>query len=200
MPAILQDKEKWEQQYRSGRWSYLAGSEEFARYAIIAAHACRGGREGLRVLDVGCGEGVLLKHFDLAKIAKYTGLDLAQSALDKIELRRESDRFVCSSIEEFTPDDRWDVIIFNEVLYYTADPIAQIQRFEKALLPGGILIVSIFKKTRFWAYNNRCARAVEKYFAGGNYTIVDAVELSKIYGKLRWQIFVVKPAEARNQA
>jgi len=189
---VIQDRSLWERQYQAGRWDYLAGGEEFVRYAVISS-ILRRLPGPISLLDVGCGEGLLLTHVGCEVVARYTGLDIAQAALDKIQPKRAGDRYVCSSVEGFEPDENWSAIVFNEVLYYIGDPISQIQKFEKALKPGGIMIVSIFKKPRFWAYNNRCARRIKNYFADANYEIVEAVEISKIYRKLKWQIYVVKP-------
>src|SRR5687767_13442204 len=51
-------KAAWEEQYRAGRWSFMRGLDESARYAVIAAFVRRLAPGGA-VLDVGCGEGLL---------------------------------------------------------------------------------------------------------------------------------------------
>lgn len=190
---IMQQRERWEKDYQSGRWDYLADTGETARYAVIRSLILRAPRPR-RLLDVGCGEALLLRQVGPEEIDRYTGLDIAQAALDRAAPKRECDRFVCSTVEEFIPDEKWSIIVFNEVLYYTGDPVGQIQKYEKSLDPGGILIVSIFKKPRFWAYNNRCARRVKNLFLRGGYDILNAVEIKRIDGKGSWQIFAVRPA------
>ena len=199
MPEIMQHRDRWEQDYKTGRWNYLADSSEFVRYAVISSFLLRA-KARFSLLDIGCGEGLLLNHLSRDAVAKYTGLDIAQAALDKIQPKRDGDRFVCSTVEQFEPHEKWDAIVFNEVLYYTADPVSQIQKFERALAPDGIMIVSIYKKPKFWAYNNRCARRVHNYFQKARYIILDAVELSKIHQKVKWQIHAVKPPQAAGKA
>jgi 2-polyprenyl-3-methyl-5-hydroxy-6-metoxy-1,4-benzoquinol methylase len=192
MAEIMQDNSRWDAQYQSGRWDYLAGSEEFIRYAVINSFLLR--QNGpLSLLDVGCGEGLLLKNLGPQFVSKYTGLDLAQAALDKINTKRSGDQYIRTSIEDFVPAEKWDAIVFNEVLYYTADPVAQIRKFENALTHAGVMIVSIHKKPRFWAYSNRCARRVRNYFSEAGYRIMDAVEIRKVFQGRRWEIYAVKP-------
>jgi 2-polyprenyl-3-methyl-5-hydroxy-6-metoxy-1,4-benzoquinol methylase len=192
MSETLPDKSRWEAEYQCGRWNYLAGSEEFIRYAIITS-LLLGLKVPLSLLDIGCGEGLLLKRLGPQFVSKYTGLDVAQSALEKIHPKRSGDQYFLSSVEAFVPAEKWDAIVFNEVLYYTADPVAQIRKFENALAPDGVIIVSIFKKPRIWSRNNRCARQVWNYFKREGHTILEAVEVSKIQRHMKWQIMLVKP-------
>lgn len=196
MAEMPPDKQLWERQYESGRWDYLAGDQEYFRYALIGSFLRRQQRP-LRILDIGCGEGVLLRHLNSALVAGYTGLDLAQAALDQFHPKRDGHQYLCGSLEDFAPSEKWDAIVFNEVLYYTRDPVAQLRKFETSLNPGGIMIVSIYRKPNLWASNNRCARRVKKYFMEANYGIVEALEISKVRQKMTWEIYVVKPPAVR---
>jgi hypothetical protein len=53
--------------------------------------------------------------------------------------------FHCSTLEAFTTSDRFDVIVFSEVLYYlnTSAVLANVQRYEGFLNDAGKLIVSL---------------------------------------------------------
>jgi hypothetical protein len=44
--------------------------------------------------------------------------------------------------------ERFDAIIFNEVLYYFQDPVREVERYERALRWGGIFITSLYEKSR----------------------------------------------------
>src|SRR5262245_51695956 len=54
-------KERWDEEYASGRWDVMRRSDELARYSVLAGYLRRLHPRG-RVLDVGCGEGILLEH------------------------------------------------------------------------------------------------------------------------------------------
>ena len=69
----------------------LFRSAEFAHYAMVAAYI-QISRRPISLLDIGCGEGQILKHLNLDLIAQYTGVDIAQAALDQITPKRPQDR------------------------------------------------------------------------------------------------------------
>jgi 2-polyprenyl-3-methyl-5-hydroxy-6-metoxy-1,4-benzoquinol methylase len=196
MPAeIKQDKASWEQAYQQGQWDRLASDGEYAHNLVVGGFIRRRPKP-YSLLDVGCGSGVILRYLDLAMVTRYTGVDLAQAALDRIEIKRPQDRYVCSSLEEFHPEEKWDVILFNEVLYYTHDPVAHLRKFEPCLHPGGSFVVSMHKQSSPWAYNNRCIRQVLHYLRQARYSMIEAVEVRKILPGTRWQVFLVQPPAA----
>jgi 2-polyprenyl-3-methyl-5-hydroxy-6-metoxy-1,4-benzoquinol methylase len=192
MTTTKQEKGHWEDEYENGLWKRLHGSQEFARYTLVSGYIQKSGRQ-VSLLDIGCGEGVILKHLDLGMIGNYTGVDIARTALDKITPRRGQDRYICSSLENYSPDAQWDVILFNEVLYYTSDPVAQLKKFEHSLKKDGCYVISMYRKKNPLAYNNRCIRNVWRYIKFARYTVDDSVELAKIDGSAAWQVFIVRP-------
>jgi 2-polyprenyl-3-methyl-5-hydroxy-6-metoxy-1,4-benzoquinol methylase len=193
MPVeIKQDKASWEREYQQGLWDRLSSDGEFAHNLVVGGFIRRRAKP-YRLLDVGCGSGVILRYLDLNMVTQYTGVDLAQAALDRIELKRPQDRYVCSSLEEFNPVEKWDVILFNEVLYYTNDPVAHLRKFEKCLYSGGAFVVSMHKKHSPFAYNNRCIRRVCHYFRQARYSLIEAVDVCKILSATHWQVFLVQP-------
>lgn len=194
-----QEKIDWEQEYQKGDWNRLHGDDEFVRYQVLASYVHRM-QSGISLFDVGCGEGVLLRHLNLDFVASYTGLDIAQTALDRIGPRRRCDRYICSTLEHYLPDEKWDVILFNEVLYYTADPVAQLRKFEQSLKERGVFLISIYKKNNVFAYNNRCIRSLQRFFMRQAYCIQDAVEIRNLRKPARWQVFVVQPSRTRSSA
>jgi predicted TPR repeat methyltransferase len=195
MNAVVQSRDRWENEYESGAWSRLHSSHEFAHYTLVASYLQRHGRP-FRLLDVGCGEGVILKFLNRSLVESYTGVDIAQAALDKIPLKRSQDRMICSQLETYSPEGRWDVILFNEVLYYTADPVAQFRKFSGSLNANGFYVISMFKKRNPFAWNNRCIRRIQRHLHEEKYRIDDAVRLAKSDNSATWEIMVVRPPGA----
>jgi len=138
---------EWDRQYASSTWTYLSGLEQLPRYAVIEGWRRRL-KPGGSVLDLGCGEGVLFEQIPTGERVRYTGVDVSRVAIDTAtrKVRDNSlERFVCADIVTFeTLVSPFDVIVFNEVLYYLEDPIAVLQRYRGVLSPGGIVVVSVF--------------------------------------------------------
>src|SRR6266566_1558759 len=56
---VLPTVDIWNAQYESGRWTYLGRLSELSRYSVLVGYMVHF-KPGGAVLDVGCGEGILL--------------------------------------------------------------------------------------------------------------------------------------------
>ena len=104
---------------------------------------------GLRVLDVGCGGGILSEAL-AERGATVVGIDLAESALQAaeahragqaVEYRLESSREVAARGEVF------DVVTCMEMLEHVADPAAVLRDIHALLKPGGWAFFSTINRT-----------------------------------------------------
>jgi 2-polyprenyl-3-methyl-5-hydroxy-6-metoxy-1,4-benzoquinol methylase len=101
-----------------------------------------------KILDVCCGEGLLLDSIEGGGYEAYLGFDFSYVALRKASQRANvKATFVHGFGESFVPDGQFDSIIFNECLYYFAEPLRVLCRYEPYLAPEGVMIVSLFTKT-----------------------------------------------------
>ena len=143
MAKVAKNAAEWDRDYRAGRWTYLTAPKEQARLAVAALYVKLFG--GPRVLDIGCGSGQLFPLLERERLASYTGVDLSRAAIEASAVADAKARFVVASAEAFTPpaDARYDAILFNEVVYFLADPLAELARYAGFLAPGGVVIVSI---------------------------------------------------------
>jgi SAM-dependent methyltransferase len=133
----------WNSQYETGRWTYLGQLSELSRYSVLVGYMVHL-KPGGAVLDVGCGEGVLLKRLEPHGYSRYVGVDLSSSAIAALAERSDERRaFFAADGEHFVPPGQFDIIIFNEVLYLFRDPIGAVERYASSLCGGGILLVSI---------------------------------------------------------
>ncbi len=96
------------------------------------------------VLDVGCAAGSLVHQ--LRSCSRYLGVDISQFAINAG--RTETAHLLHATLEvadirEFNTDRRWDVITFNEMLYYlnTDDALQQVLRYSRFLRTGVICII-----------------------------------------------------------
>ncbi len=155
-------RQEWEAQYDRGDWDFLERTDELARYAVIGAIVRRLAPGG-RVLDVGCGEGVLLDELAVGGFGEYLGLDLSEVAVERGR-RREAPRarFVAANAETWRPDDdaRFDAVVLNECVYYFEAPESSVLSYVDLLEPDGILIVSMFHSPRTRAIRRELYRLI----------------------------------------
>ncbi|MBI2827024.1 MAG: class I SAM-dependent methyltransferase [Planctomycetia bacterium] len=127
----------------SKRWEYLCGSSELPRYAVIVGYVRRA-RPHATVLDVGAGNGVLaeeLRH----DVRLLRGIERDAASVQKANERKiDIADFLAADAEMYTTNDKFDVIIFNETLYYMNNPIQILDRYAAFLERDGILIVSTY--------------------------------------------------------
>lgn len=143
----------WEAQYAAGKWDFLTQLSELPRYSVLAGYVCHLGRGGA-VLDVGCGQGILLRSLPDAAYSKYVGIDLSASAIAAAQEHRrepqqnERSTFLSADCESYVPGEKFDVIVFNEVLYYLRDPQQLVERYTQSLRGGGVMLVSMCTAAR----------------------------------------------------
>lgn len=133
----------WDAQYASGRWAYLGALPELARFSVLAGYL-RHFKPGGAILDVGCGEGFLARRLHAGDYQRYVGVDLSASAIEKAaQSAPPATSWVAADAQAYAPAQRFDAIVFNEVVYFFADPPATVARYARALNDGGVLLLSI---------------------------------------------------------
>lgn len=137
-------KELLDSEYSSGVWDYLRDVEELSRFSVVAGY-CHHLKERGSILEIGCGEGVLQERLDNRKYSRYVGVDISAEAISRAAHKQdEKTFFVAEDAEAYTPDERFDVIIFNECLEYFTDPPRLVTRYDGFLKEDGIYIISMF--------------------------------------------------------
>jgi SAM-dependent methyltransferase len=141
--TAISPAEKWDAQYRAGRWDYLASIEQAPRYAVLAAW-CQRLCGSPSVLDIGCGEGLLLEALRRGGDLRYYGIDFAPAAVERARRRIvDSEREIveCISAEAFdVATAAPDLVIFNESLNCCAEPVRLLERYLNAVGDGFVLL------------------------------------------------------------
>ena len=104
---------------------------------------------GLRVLDVGCGGGILSEAL-AERGASVLGIDLAESALQAAEAHRAGQAVeyrLESSRETAARGEVFDVVTCMEMLEHVADPAAVLRDIDALLKPGGWAFFSTINRT-----------------------------------------------------
>lgn len=152
-------KLRWDRQYKSGRWDYLFDKEEEPRYIGIIS-AINRYTKNPKILDLGAGEGVLRFKLKTTKavVEYYCGVDFSKVSIRKAKkFNFEKSKFIVADLHYYTPDQNYDIIVFNEAFYYINHKLKSevLERILSKLNDNGILIVSIFKEGEgCWAFFN----------------------------------------------
>lgn len=135
-----------------------------ARLDYIEAHA---GLAGQRVLDVGCGGGLLAEGM-ARRGARVTGIDLARGALEVARLHAleagievEYREAPVESLAAEQPG-AFDLVTCLEMLEHVPDPAAVLQAIGRLVRPGGHVVCSTI---------NRNAKAFALAIVGAEYLL-----------------------------
>lgn len=120
----------------------------------IASHFGReksAGLNGLRILDVGCGGGLMSEP--LARLgAQVVGVDASPGNIAAARLHAESqgvalDYRLGDPTDVLAPDEQFDVVLALEVVEHVSDVPAFVDTVAKSVAPGGLLFASTIDRT-----------------------------------------------------
>lgn len=107
--------------------------------------------EGLRILDIGCGGGLLCEP--MARLgAEVVGVDAAERNIPVAQVHAEASGLTIdyrhttaeALVEQGEP--LFDVVLNMEVVEHVADPLAYLTACQKLLKPGGLMICSTLNR------------------------------------------------------
>jgi len=182
---LQMSKNKWEEQYKTGHWDYLNSLEQLPRFSIIAGTMKYYFGEAAKILDLGCGENVLQKMLQPYKYKLYVGVDISQIAIENASVSEdENTHFLCEDITKYIPKNKFDLIIFNESLYYIKDPKELLRRYRIYLNKGGIFLISM------WDYKERNNKIWS--MISSDFSTIDQIVIN-VNKKKSWVIKTIKP-------
>jgi 2-polyprenyl-6-hydroxyphenyl methylase/3-demethylubiquinone-9 3-methyltransferase len=145
------NSDRWDYQYAKGMWDGLRDQE--MERILVAKDMLERYVNGGNVLEIGCGEGIFFNQIPENIYSFYEGIDISKVAIDKIEPSFKS-LFKVADMETYQPNkETYSVIVFNEVLYYSNNPINLLRRYSKFLDDKGILIIGMYlsaKSLEIW--------------------------------------------------
>lgn len=151
----LSQQHRFDQQYTAHKWDGLRTAAEEGRYKILAGYIQKY-TPGGRILDLGCGEGILLEKLSTDHFSQYTGVDFSKVAIDNANKENHPKAtFIVGDLNNLDITGVYDVIIYNESLYYLSDPLGAVQKLFPHLSATGIFLFSIVDKhgkvqTKYW--------------------------------------------------
>jgi 2-polyprenyl-3-methyl-5-hydroxy-6-metoxy-1,4-benzoquinol methylase len=137
----------WDREYRSGVWDFLGTMDNLGGLASILGYCQFLAPDS--ILDIGCGAGLLARKFKGLPYSSYLGVDLSAEAIAQAApVSDHRTAFTLGGAEDFDTDQRFDVIVFSQILNYIPRPEAMLARYAKYLTPGGRIIVSLYRAPR----------------------------------------------------
>ena len=111
------------------------------------------------VLDLGCGNGVLLSALPVD--ANYTGIDISKSLIQEAKRLHPGNQFIQADIaknETYEKLPQFDLIVCLATLHHlpkSSDHLFVLQQIKKHLKPSGIILVSAWHlwKLKFLRYH-----------------------------------------------
>ena len=96
-------------------------------------------------IDVGCGNGWAVRRLaNLPECSFSCGVDGSESMIRKARLIDPEGKYFVGSLPNWTPQEKFDLVISMEFLYYLNDPESMLKTFyEKWLKDGGWAIIGI---------------------------------------------------------
>jgi 2-polyprenyl-3-methyl-5-hydroxy-6-metoxy-1,4-benzoquinol methylase len=128
-------------EYYEWRWEFSLFQQSLARWQAQVP--------GCRLLEIGCGEGILLDRLQSNGV-KITGLEMNESAA---HLAKKKGLPVHGlSLDQFYteyPHSRYDAIAFFQVLEHQSDPLSFLQTVSRVLRPHGTIYLSVPNPDRY---------------------------------------------------
>ena len=182
-------REAWESQYKDGQWARLNDLCEQAHNAVVLSYIAHL-RPGSSVLEIGCGEGSLIRRLKQVGYRNYTGIDISEFAISRCrQFSDEKTFFLACDAESYVPDTVFDVVVLNESIYYFVQPIITMQRYADCLAPDGLFVISLFDKDRTRPIRRRLTAA---------FPLVDETVVSNSKGT--WHCLVLAPKRTGDSA
>ena len=157
--------------------------------------AFKGDLRGLKILDVGCGGGLLAEP--LARLgAEVTGLDAVSENIKVASLHAKEEglsiHYVASSLEDYLKESslKFDVVLALEILEHVENPKYFLETCASALKQEGSLFVSTFHRTlKSYVLGIVMAEYILKWVPKKTHHWTQFLKPSEIYEALRSEGF-----------
>ena len=144
-------------------------------------------KEAVKILDVGCGNGIFANLIKERNKAEVWGIELMeQEAIKAKEILHKTFIGPCEDHIDALPDNYFDAIYFNDVLEHLVDPYTVLERIKSKLSTNGVVISSI-PNIRY--HNVFIKLVVKKEFEYQSFGVLDKTHLRFFTKKSIYNMF-----------
>ena len=139
--------------------------------------------------------GVLTDFISKRKAKFYTGIDLSLKAIQSALRKRPNFLFIQADAEKFNSQLKFDMIVFNEMLYYT-DHNEIFLRYEKFLSTNGFIVISLWGRESSEIDKSDIYKDAVAHYSKINEIEISGITTSTINNETRKVIFrivAIKP-------
>lgn len=114
----------------------------------VKAHFQRETIEKLKILDIGCGGGLICEP--LARLgAHVTGIDLSKEAIEVAKAHAAEQELSITYLNQplESLEEKFDVIVASEVIEHIDDPQNFVKEIAKHLKPNGCFVITTLNRT-----------------------------------------------------
>jgi 2-polyprenyl-3-methyl-5-hydroxy-6-metoxy-1,4-benzoquinol methylase len=144
--VLRTDRSRWNYQYDKGLWDGLEHLNELPRFSILAGYVHFLKPDNPSILEIGCGEGALAQRIGANHYGAFLGTDVADAAIERANSRfgDQKTRFEAVDMNDLQTDQTFDLIIFNEAIYYLKPMVDKLLfQYAPMLKPDGLIIISM---------------------------------------------------------
>ena len=137
----------FEQKMKQGIWDYTVSDKSDELLNAVQKHTRNG-----NILCLGCGGGSLAAALPVDSFERFIGVDISREAIKKAKkYENEKIKFELDDIRSFHSDLHFDVIVFEESLYYVPSfqRLKMLKRYKEYLTDEGVFIVTTDQYNRF---------------------------------------------------
>jgi SAM-dependent methyltransferase len=180
--------EAYDESYRIGLEPDFFDSTNVVRYALMVGYANHLFQDRARILDLGCGPGVLRDRMERVPYRRYLGIDFSREAINRARPIPPDSRnqLLQADVVTYVPEEQFDFILFMDALYYPKDPIAVLARYEQFLAPGGVFVVCMHDR-------NKRARPIWQEI-DARYKMLDQIKFDTVFTNSQFTVKVFNKA------
>jgi trans-aconitate methyltransferase len=119
------------------------------------------GPERRRILEVGCGTGAMVPV--LSTYGTVTGMDSSEEATTHCKALFPASAFVTGTVPDDVPREAFDVVAALDVLEHIGDDVGALETLGDALVPGGLLMVTVPAYGWLWGPHDELNHHVRRY-------------------------------------